>query len=273
MPSPTPKKLFKTEFAVEMTCQSCVNDIDKVLKQFPEIKKFDIDLDDQRVMVEGTMAPSQISRALKDTGRTVIIRGQGVSDGQGHSGAAVCIFDIYGSNPSETLPKGTNGLARFVQIDEETCLIDLTVEGLTPGEHGVHIHELGDISRGWLSTGDHFNPTNVDHGDPETGHVGDLGNVLVDENGWGDLVIESTRVKVWDIIGRSMVISQNKDDLGKQGTKESKWNGNSGPGVLCGIIARSAGAFENMKKICACSGKTLWEEARIQQQDKKVSTL
>ncbi|KAI9252328.1 superoxide dismutase, partial [Phascolomyces articulosus] len=241
-----------TEFAVEMTCQACVNDIDKVLKQFP-------------------VAPSQISRALKDTGRTVIIRGQGVSDGQGHSGAAVCIFDTYGTDPTGALPQGTNGLARFVQIDDETCLIDLTVEGLTPGEHGVHIHELGDISRGWLSTGDHFNPTNVDHGDPETGHIGDLGNVVVDENGWGDLVIESNRVKVWDIIGRSMVISQNKDDLGKESTKESKWDGNSGPGVLCGIVARSAGAFENMKKVCACSGKTLWEEARIQQQDKKVS--
>lgn len=168
------------------------------------------------------------------------------------------------------LPQGTQGLARFVQIDNETCLIDLTVQGLRPGKHGVHIHELGDISRGWMSTGDHFNPTDVDHGDPDDGHVGDLGNVEVDENGWGDLVLESNRVKVWDIIGRSMVITENQDDLGRGGNKGSKWDGNSGPGVLCGIIARSAGAFENMKKVCACSGKTLWEEARIQQQDKKV---
>ncbi|KAI8146761.1 superoxide dismutase [Fennellomyces sp. T-0311] len=271
MPSPAPKKLFKTEFAVEMTCQACVNDIDKILKEFPDIKKYDIDLDDQRVMVEGTMAPSKVSRALKESGRTVVVRGQGVSDGQGHSGAAVCIFDTYGSDPAANLPKGTQGLARFVQIDEETCLIDLTVEGLTPGKHGVHIHELGDISRGWLSTGDHFNPTGTDHGGPDDGHVGDLGNVDVDENGWGDLVVESNRVKVWDIIGRSMVITQNEDDLGRSDAKESKWNGASGPGILCGIVARSAGAFENMKKVCACSGKTLWEEARIQQQDSKVS--
>lgn len=217
------------------------------------------------------MAPSKISRALKETGRTVIVRGQGVADGQGHSGAAVCIFDTYGDDPTQQIPKGTQGLARFVQIDEETCLIDLTVEGLSPGKHGVHIHELGDISRGWMSTGDHFNPTDVEHGDPENGHVGDLGNVEVDANGWGDLVVESNRVKVWDIIGRSMVITERQDDFGKGNTKESKWDGNSGPGILCGIIARSAGAFENMKKVCACSGKTLWEEARIQPQDKKVS--
>ncbi|CAJ0826137.1 20122_t:CDS:2 [Entrophospora sp. SA101] len=33
--------------------------------------------------------------------------------------------------------------------------------------------------------------------------------------------------------------------------------------LIAGIIARSAGAFENTKKVCSCSGKTLWEEARL----------
>ncbi|KAG0192496.1 hypothetical protein DFQ28_008995 [Apophysomyces sp. BC1034] len=237
------KKLFKTEFAVEMTCQTCVDDITRVLKQFPA-------------------APSKVSRALKETGRTVIVRGQGVADEVGHSGAAVCIFEVFGSDPTVAMPAGKQGLARFVQIDEDTCLIDMTVEGLAPGKHGVHIHELGDISKGWETTGDHFNPTGVDHGDAETGHVGDLGNIDIDANGWGDMLLESSRVKVWDIIGRSMVITQNEDDLGRQGGDLSKTNGSSGPGVMCGIVARSAGAFENTKKICACSGKTLWEEAR-----------
>ncbi|KAG0169530.1 hypothetical protein DFQ28_003608 [Apophysomyces sp. BC1034] len=158
------------------------------------------------------------------------------------------------------MPVDTRGLARFVQIDDETCLIDLTVQGLTPGKHGVHIHEYGDISRGWMSTGDHFNPTNEDHGD----HVGDLGNVEVGVNGWGDLVVESSRIRVFDIIGRSMVITEDEDLCSKTSSSQG------GPGVLSGIIARSAGAFENMKKVCACSGKTLWEEARVHQ-DKKVS--
>lgn len=30
--------------------------------------------------------------------------------------------------------------------------------------------------------------------------------------------------------------------------------------LACGIIARSAGLFENAKQICACDGVTLWEE-------------
>ena len=30
--------------------------------------------------------------------------------------------------------------------------------------------------------------------------------------------------------------------------------------LACGIIARSAGMFENSKRICACDGVTLWDE-------------
>ncbi|KAF7725039.1 hypothetical protein EC973_000446 [Apophysomyces ossiformis] len=225
-----------------------------------DIKHFEVDLANERVVIEGHAAPSKIAKALKSTGRTVILRGQGPATGASHGGAAVCIFDTFGDNPALPMPSNTNGLARFVQIDKETCLIDLTVQGLTPGKHGVHIHELGDISRGWMSAGDHFNPTNEDHGN----HVGDLGNVEVGTDGWGDLVLESSRVRVSDVIGRSMVITEGEDPC----SPLNSWQG--GRGVLSGIIARSAGTFENMKKVCACSGKTLWEEARIQQ-DKKVS--
>ena len=30
--------------------------------------------------------------------------------------------------------------------------------------------------------------------------------------------------------------------------------------LTCGIIARSAGLFQNSKKFCACDGKILWED-------------
>ncbi|CAM0134847.1 unnamed protein product [Umbelopsis sp. WA50703] len=259
---------FKTEFAVDMTCESCVDDVTKVLKQIPDVKNFDINLKEQRVVVEGTAAPSKIARALKESGRSTIVRGQGVANGT-HSGAAVCIFDCFNDNPSVLPEVSKQGLARFVQIDNDTCLIDVTVQGLKPGKHGIHIHELGDISNGCDSCGDHYNPTDVDHGDSETGHVGDLGNIEVEDNGWGDLVLESKRVKVWDIIGRSMVITAGEDDLGKGQSTKSKWDGASGAGVLCGIVARSAGAFENVKKVCACSGATLWEEARVNDRDQR----
>lgn len=39
-------------------------------------------------------------------------------------------------------------MVRFVQADNETCVIEGTIDGLRPGLHGLHIHECGDISRG-----------------------------------------------------------------------------------------------------------------------------
>ncbi|KAF9935715.1 hypothetical protein BGZ65_003117 [Modicella reniformis] len=268
---------FKTEFAVEMTCQSCVTDVENVLKGVQGVKKYNIDLSEQRVVVEGSAPPSLLSRVLRSTGKTVIVRGSGVAQGD-HAGAAVCILDINQDSPNViTFPDSQKpyGLVRFLQVDQETCVVDVTVQNLTRGDHGIHIHEFGDTSEGAAKCGPHFNPTNVSHGDPETGHVGDLGNITVDENGWGDLVLESKRIKVWDIIGRSMVVTEKADDLGRgthsngssddnrNGSLNSKEDGGSGKGIICGIIARSAGVFENRKKVCDCSGNTLWEEARL----------
>ncbi|KAF9935378.1 hypothetical protein FBU30_003168 [Linnemannia zychae] len=256
---------YKTEFAVEMTCESCVNDVKNVLDGSKGIKKYEINLKEQRVIVEGTAPPSTVSRLLKDTGKTVIVRGSGVAQGS-HSGAAVSILDINSDDPSYTTAPGTGkpyGLVRFLQVNPETCVVDVTVQGLTPGNHGIHIHEFGDTSGGAATTGPHYNPTGTTHGDHLTGHIGDLGNIEVDEKGWGDLVLESSRIKVWDLIGRSVVVTENADNLGKGSCESSKVDGASGKGIICGIIARSAGVFENVKRVCDCTGKTLWEEARL----------
>ena len=41
-----------------------------------------------------------------------------------------------------------NGLIRFVQTDEQKCVIEGTVDGLPPGHHAICVHECGDISDG-----------------------------------------------------------------------------------------------------------------------------
>ena len=33
--------------------------------------------------------------------------------------------------------------------------------------------------------------------------------------------------------------------------------------MACGIIARSAGLFQNPKKVCACDGVTIWDERNV----------
>lgn len=40
------------------------------------------------------------------------------------------------------------GVVRFIQLDEKRCVIDGTIDGLSPGLHGLHVHQFGDISNG-----------------------------------------------------------------------------------------------------------------------------
>lgn len=49
------------------------------------------------------------------------------------------------SGPSES---GIKGVVRFVQINENECVVDGTIDGLSPGNHGIHVYECGDLSNG-----------------------------------------------------------------------------------------------------------------------------
>jgi Cu-Zn family superoxide dismutase len=110
------------------------------------------------------------------------------------------------------------------------------INGLKPGQHGFHIHEFGDISSmDGKSAGGHFNPHNKKHGAPidTERHVGDLGNVIADENGhahfeWVDPLIKFSGID--SIIGRTVVVHQGKDDLHSQPT------GNAGARAAVGVI-------------------------------------
>lgn len=81
------------------------------------------------------------------------------------------------------------------------------------------------------------------------------GNVLINSDGEGELIVESDALKVWDIIGMSVVVKEGEDDLGRGENEQSAVDGNSGRGVAYGIIARSAGFGENRKKVCLCDSK------------------
>lgn len=154
------------------------------------------------------------------------------------------------------------GVVRFSSVsgDQQVngCVVDGVIDGLTPGLHGIHIHECGDISNGCESLGKHYNPRNTRHGSPDNDisdrHAGDLGNIEADIRGRATFRFTDKVITVGDIIGRSIVVTEHADDFGLGNDENSMIDGNSGKRLACGIIARSAGIFQNFKKICACDG-------------------
>jgi len=132
------------------------------------------------------------------------------------------------------------GTVRFQQKGS-AVLVTGTVSGLTPGKHGFHVHEFGDNTNGCTSAGPHFNPHGKEHGAPTDAnrHVGDLGNVEVDADGTAQVHIEDSQLSLTgdlSIIGRSLVVHADIDDLGKGGHELSKTTGNAGGRLACGVI-------------------------------------
>lgn len=138
----------------------------------------------------------------------------------------------------EVKPVGENvvtGKITFTQVPEGIKIVG-DVEGLKPGEHGFHVHEHGDCGGvAGAAAGGHFNPTNKPHGGPDSPerHVGDLGNLVADENGHAhyervDKIIALEGEN--SIIGRSIIIHADRDDFTTQPT------GASGARIGCGII-------------------------------------
>ncbi|ENN71916.1 hypothetical protein YQE_11411, partial [Dendroctonus ponderosae] len=138
---------------------------------------------------------------------------------------------------------GTSKVDGVVYFKESTngILVTGNITGLTPGSHGFHVHAIGDISGGCLTTGAHFNPKNVSHGGPNATvrHVGDLGNIEADETGLAVIKISDSIIALSgenSIIGRGIVIHEDPDDFGLTDASDSKTTGHAGARVGCGVI-------------------------------------
>ena len=146
---------------------------------------------------------------------------------------------------------GINGNILFYQQLDNNVLIDINLSGLPKNSKlGFHIHEAGDVTDSCLGACSHFNPLNTNHGGQmsDIRHVGDLGNIITDNNGNCKMKFIDHMIKldnsISNIIGRSIVIHSKTDDLGKGNNKESLKTGNAGNRIACSVIGYSKKMFK-----------------------------
>jgi superoxide dismutase, Cu-Zn family len=129
-----------------------------------------------------------------------------------------------------------SGAMSFTQQGDKV-LVKGQLTGLSPGAHGLNIHEHGDCGApGASSAGGHFNPFGKRHGDPGRAahHAGDLPMVVAGASGTARFEALMDGITLKDgpagIMNRSIVVHARPDDFTTQPT------GNSGANVACGVI-------------------------------------
>ncbi|SMR50044.1 unnamed protein product [Zymoseptoria tritici ST99CH_3D1] len=240
---------FEATFATPLHCDSCVQDVKKSLSHLPDIHSFEASLENQQFSLFSSLPPSKVITTLASAGRTAILRGSGDSD----SSAAVAILEDH----SQPVGEAVKGLVRLVEVREGLVVVDVGVKGLprVEAEDGkervlsVTVRAAGDISRGAGSVGGVWRKEGKERGV--------LGTVNVSASGEGTAFFEVEGLRVWEIIGRGLVVCPQ----GREEDEELLSSNGQGRGdVLVGVVARSAGAWGNDKVVCSCSGKTVWEE-------------
>ena len=177
--------------------------------------------------------------------------------------SAVSILETYHQPPSEVANGGgatgawfnermVRGLARMVQVSPTSTLVDLTLRGVAPGTYRASVREYGNLRDGASSTGPIWSGGQQTSG--TSGHArGALGTVEVGPDGRGSAFI-SLPFQVWEVTGHALVVTQQDEEGGAALKNDAD--------TVAGVIARSAGVWDNDKVVCSCTGKTLWEERK-----------
>ena len=147
---------------------------------------------------------------------------------------AVAVLRAAGSSPQDGSVKG---VVTFRQAITDDCLADVTVEaqveGLSPGKHGFHVHEKGDIRdlKNMDTIGLHFSPPCLNSSDPVCiadathglppaiiRHPGDMGNIEFNSQKIAtyNAVLGQRKMSLCNniksIIGRAVLIHSEEDD-------------------------------------------------------------
>ena len=129
------------------------------------------------------------------------------------------------------------GSVMFTDTDHG-LLIQPNLSGVVPGLHGTHVHENPDcgpaVVNGTMAAaraaGGHHDPadTGRHEGPYGEGHLGDLPNILVEEDGEAAMPFLAPRVSVADLAGRSLVVHAGPDRFNDEEM--------GGPRLYCGVF-------------------------------------
>jgi Cu-Zn family superoxide dismutase len=173
----------------------------------------------------GVTAAAQIPAPKSGSGGTGVVRAHAAIKGDGITGT----LDLVESQ---------QGTGKIVNIT-------LSVSGLKPGMHGVHLHAVGKCTPDFAAAGGHFDPGPASNPDPDANHpyhMGDIPQLSAGADGKATMKVATTRVtlsdgplSLFDADGSAVIVHGNPD----QGiTGEPKSGVSGGPRVACGVIEK-----------------------------------
>ena len=128
------------------------------------------------------------------------------------------------------------------QDTDQGLVIYPALSGLTPGEHGFHLHSLGSCEPGsttegtqvaGLAAGGHWDPDETgEHLGPfGAGHRGDLSRLVVDDNGNTNTSVVAPRLGTADLRGKALIVHAGGDTY-----KDVPALGGGGARIACGVV-------------------------------------
>ena len=131
-------------------------------------------------------------------------------------------------------------MVRFTQLLNNLCLVDGVIDGLRKqNKYSLNIHTYGDLSgQTFERVGGVYLPV--------------VSTLTANDPNNETRAAFKAQVSDCDLsacIGRSLAVSLQDKVIG------------------AGIVARASRIGDNTKKICACSGRTLWDERSIKAED------
>jgi len=215
-----------------MTCSSCKSKIETALASLSGVHLMEISVTEQKLLLK---LSKDCKHSVSDIQKAIESQANIRCVIKGFGAEEAIVVELHG-------PKNVIGVIRITQL-VNICVFDGVIDSISGSGKNVsmNIHEYGDLS------GSGFE------------NIGEVYANICDELGDGSECLASLKVEVVDFyasncIGRSLAIT----------------NKTSKKILAAGIIARASTIGNNDKGICACSGKTIWQERN--DQSKKCTT-